>query len=313
MPDTASSGSPVPGGPSGLAPHGPPGALWHLSLVNDQLVPLQSPALCLDDAGVLTGLAVFESMRVDQGRIFAASDHWMRLNDGAARLGITAPGREAFESAIRKFLNATALRDCRLRITLSAGRSQPGSAPNPASAASGGEMFSIFAVPLPAVAPEIALVTAPWRRNAHSPLAGIKCAAWAENTLALRHAAQHGAGEAILLNTAGELCECAASNLFLVRTGVHDNPEILTPPLRSGCLPGITRAHVFRLAAELGISCTESVLMPDALLTATEVFITGTYRGVQPATSIDGRQLPAGPVAQSLRSALEGFRAGAAI
>lgn len=283
----------------------PPSPPYHLARVNGQIVPLDRPALCVDDAGVLTGMAVFESMRVDHGRIFALEDHWTRLSDGAARLGLRAPSCGEFRTAIQELIDAASIRDCRLRITLTAGRSQPGGASSPAA---GGEMFSIFAVPLPPVALEIALITSPWQRNAHSPLAGIKCAAWAENTLALRHATQHGAGEAILLNTAGELCECAASNLFLVSPAPPGAAAILTPPLSSGCLPGVTRATVFRLAAGLGISCTERVLRPADLLAASEVFITGTFRGVQPVTSIDRRSVPAGPVAQRLRSALEALR-----
>ena len=79
----------------------------------------------------------------------------------------------------------------------------------------------------------------PWRRNQHGALTGVKTTSYAENVVALAAARAAGVGEALLANTAGELCEGTGTNVFCVLDGVP-----CTPPLSSGCLAGVTRALV---------------------------------------------------------------------
>jgi branched-chain amino acid aminotransferase len=118
------------------------------------------------------------------------------------------------------------------------------------------------------------------------------------NALAMQEAARRGAFEGIMRNFRGELAECTTSNLFLVSDGVA-----LTPPLASGLLPGITRAFLFEVGEEAGITVREAVLRDDDLMNADEVFITSTTRGVVPATRIDNRVVGSGapgPVTRAL-------------
>ena len=139
----------------------------------------------------------------------------------------------------------------------------------------------------------------PWPRNERSPLAGLKSACWAENLVALDHARRHGCDEVIFLNTAGHLCEAATANLFLVKNGV-----VLTPSLDSGCLPGVMREVVLGLAGEIGLPCAETVLMPEDLHSADEIFLTSSLRGPVPLSRFETRELPPGPVCGQLRAAL---------
>ena len=88
----------------------------------------------------------------------------------------------------------------------------------------------------PAVA-DVAVV--PWVRNERSATAGLKTTSYAENVVALRYAHERNASEAILANTVGELCEGTGSNVFVGVGG-----KLVTPPLESGCLAGITRELV---------------------------------------------------------------------
>ena len=80
------------------------------------------------------------------------------------------------------------------------------------------------------------IVTAPWTRNEHGALAGVKSTSYAENVRALAYAIEHGASEALLLNTAGHVCEGTGTNIFCVF-----GDEVVTPPLSAGPLAGITR------------------------------------------------------------------------
>ena len=80
------------------------------------------------------------------------------------------------------------------------------------------------------------VATVPWPRNERSAVAGLKTTSYAENVVALAHAQERGAAEALMPNTHGQLCEGTGSNVFVVREGV-----LLDSTATSGCLPGITR------------------------------------------------------------------------
>jgi branched-chain amino acid aminotransferase len=109
------------------------------------------------------------------------------------------------------------------------------------------------------------------------------------NALAMQEALKSGADEALMCNQAGEVVECSQSNFFVVRRN-----EVLTPPLSAGLLPGVTRAFVMELAAELGLAAREERLTPDDLGSIDEAFITGTTREVTPVVRISERAIGSG-------------------
>ncbi|MCU1354408.1 MAG: class aminotransferase, partial [Acidimicrobiales bacterium] len=152
--------------------------------------------------------------------------------------------------------------------------------------------------PLDPVAPTTDVVTVPWVRNERSPLVGLKTTSYAENVVALARAKDAGASEALFANTRDELCEGAGTNVFVVLGGV-----LVTPPLSSGCLAGITR--------KLVLECTGAVerALPFTVLTeAEEVFLTSSTREVQAVAHVDGRAVPAAP-GPVTAAALAAFRA----
>ena len=148
--------------------------------------------------------------------------------------------------------------------------------------------------------PTVDVLVVPWVRNERGAVAGLKTTSYAENVRALAAAHEHGAGEAIFANTRGELCEATGSNVFLVEAGV-----LRTPPERSGCLLGVTRALLLELAARLEVACEEVELSPDALRGAEEAFLSSSTREVHPILRVDGAELAAapGPVTVSLAAA----------
>ena len=123
------------------------------------------------------------------------------------------------------------------------------------------------------------------------------------NALAMQEALKGGADEALMCNQAGEIVECSQSNFFIVREG-----QVLTPPLSAGLLPGITRAFVMELAAELAIPTREERLTPEDLKSADEAFITGTTREVTPVVFVDRAPIGGGKPGPISRQLLDLFR-----
>ena len=133
------------------------------------------------------------------------------------------------------------------------------------------------------------LVTVPWPRNERSAVAGLKTTSYAENVIALEWAHERGASEALLLNTAGYVCEGTGSNVFAVIDG-----QVATPPLTSGCLAGVTRELVLEWCGGVEVDVT-----PEDLGRASEVFVTSSTRDVHPVDRLDAVTYVApGPVTQ---------------
>jgi branched-chain amino acid aminotransferase len=98
-----------------------------------------------------------------------------------------------------------------------------------------------------------------------------------------------GADEALMLNDAGNVAECTADNVFIVKHG-----QILTPPVTAGALRGITRSVVFEIAAELGVRVRETDITRHDVFVADECFLTGTAAEIVPVVKADGRSIGSG-------------------
>jgi branched-chain amino acid aminotransferase len=127
------------------------------------------------------------------------------------------------------------------------------------------------------------------RRNEHSITAGLKTLAYTDAVAALIEARTAGADEVLFLDTAGHCSEASASNLFAVISG-----RLATPPTTCAALPGITRAAVIELAAELGAPVDERPFGLDELKGADEAFLTSSLRGIVPLVRVDGRAIGSG-------------------
>lgn len=246
------------------------------------------------DRGLMLGLGLFETILAVDGHLIHADRHIERLLTSCERLG-WRPDLPDFREITRELLRLNELSQGRARIRLSI---TGGSGLIHDLALGADHVVWITASPA-ADAPELTSANvSPWPKNERSALAGLKCASYAENLIALENAARLGFEETLFLNTAGHLCEAATSNLFLVKNG-----RVLTPSLASGCLPGVTRSVVIELAATLGISCEERQLTLADLQSADEVFLTSSIRGLMGVSRLDDRELPLGPVTRILRNA----------
>lgn len=250
-----------------------------------QLVDASQARVSVLDHGFTVADGVFETLKVTGGVAFAVSRHLDRLERSAAGMGLPAPDRDRVRVAITETIaaNAEALGELgRLRVTFTAGEAPLGSDRGEA-----GPTLVVAVSPMKPWPESAAVITVPWPRNERSPLAGIKSTSYAENVLALAQAHDHGAGEALMGDTRGRLCEGTGSNVFVVIDG-----RLITPTLDTGCLPGVTRALVLEWC-----DAVEEDMPFEALTSASEAFITSSTRDVQPVHRIDARSLTApGPV-----------------
>ncbi|MEV5801321.1 aminotransferase class IV [Streptomyces collinus] len=232
------------------------------------------------DHGLTVGDGVFETVKATHGQPFALTRHLERLTRSAHGLGLPDPDHDEIRRACAAVLDANPMPLGRLRITYTGGHGPLGS--------DRGEHGPTLVVALGETArrPDTtAVITVPWTRNERGALTGLKTTSYAENVVALARAHQHGASEALFGNTVGQLCEGTGSNVFVVLDG-----EIHTPPVSSGCLPGITRALTVEWTG-----ARETDLPLDVLERAEEVFLTSTLRDVQAVHRIDTAELPAAP------------------
>ncbi|HEY2832196.1 MAG TPA: aminotransferase class IV [Sporichthyaceae bacterium] len=251
--------------------------------LNGRMVPVEQATVPITDHGLTVGDGVFETTKVIHGVPFARTRHLARLHDSARAIGLPLPDDDYLRAAIDAVCATVADAPlARLRLTVTAG-------PGPAGSARGAGPPTVWASATPTSppsAPETAIVV-PWRRNENGALTGVKTTSYAENVVALATARAAGVGEALLANTAGELCEGTGTNVFCVLDGVA-----CTPPLRSGCLAGVTRALLLAWCPQV----VERSLSLADLARAEEVFLTSATRDVHAVASVDGRR-PGGPKA----------------
>ncbi|GGY23672.1 aminotransferase class IV [Streptomyces tanashiensis] len=250
--------------------------LW----VNGGLHDAETARVSVLDHGLTVGDGIFETVKAERGETFALTLHLERLTRSARGLGLPDPDLDEVRRACAAVLEANPMELGRLRITYTGGLSPLGSERGDAGTS------LVVALGETGRRPDsTAVITVPWTRNERGALTGLKTTSYAENVVALARARERGASEALFANTVGQLCEGTGSNVFVVVDG-----RILTPPVSSGCLAGITRA----LAVEW-TGAEETDLPLDVLESADEIFLTSTLRDVQAVHRVDGRELAAAP------------------
>jgi branched-chain amino acid aminotransferase len=249
--------------------------LW----VDGSLVPEHDAVIRADDHGLVVGDGVFETCKVIDGEVFALTRHLRRLHRSASGLGLQYDGAAVRAGVAAVTAGCSGLH--RLRITVTGGPAPYGSGRGQASPS-----ILIATSDLHGWEPAAQVATVRWTRNENAATAGMKTTSYADNVVALARAAEQGASEAIFANTRGELCEGTGSNVFVALGG-----RLVTPPLASGCLAGITRELVIEWLGDVA----EEPLPLGALAGADEAFLTSTTRDVQPIRAVDGTPLPAAP------------------
>ena len=275
--------------------------------VNGELLPRERAVVSVFDSGFVLGDGVWEGLRVSGGHPAFLEQHLERLAEGATAIlldiGMT---RDELTAAIYETLRANDMVDgvhVRLMVTRGVKRTpyqDPRVTVGPATVVIIAEHKEV----MPRTVTEgITLFTTHVRRatpdtldpklNAHSKLNDITACIQAYTA---------GADEALMLDPHGFVATCNSTHYFVVK-GTPDEPEVWTSDGRF-CLGGITRGNVLRMCRDGGITARETTFSLTDVYSAQEAFVTGTFAGVVPVRSVDGRTIGTGkrgPVVERLQ------------
>lgn len=253
----------------------------HWACVNGTLMPAEEARVSVFDAGFMQGIGLFETMRAYAGRLFRLERHLDRLRQSAQKLGWTVlPDADVLADNVQQVLRATASDDARVRLTVTTGSLHADAADTPtltivATAAPGGKY------PEDCYKKGVTVVVAGCRQDPTDPTIGHKTTSYFARLAALRQAHAMGAFEALWFTPEDTLAEGAISNVFAVRDEV-----LVTAPLDTPVLPGITRAAVLEVAGRLDIPTRDERLTLEELLAADEVFLTNSMAEVVPVVRV---------------------------
>lgn len=261
--------------------------------LNDGLIEAAAARIDPGDRGLLLGDGLFETIGVRDGgpRLWPA--HAARLAAGAATLGLPLP-RVDLPAAIGAVLDANALRDAAVRLTLTRGAGPRGVAPpEPCT-----PTLLITAAPLASTPPKpLALCIARFTcRNERSPLSRLKTLNYLDAVIARREALARGFDDAVMLNTRGRGTEATAANLLALIDG-----HWVTPPVEEGALPGVIRGELLAVGF-----AAEAAMTAAALFEADEMLLTNSL-GVTPVIRCEDRVLTVGEGAATAQRLFERF------
>jgi branched-chain amino acid aminotransferase len=249
-------------------------------LHNDEIVECDQRTLMAGQLGLLAGWGVFSTIRVYEGVLFEYDRHFARMRHDAELLHVPFPrDAAALKRSLLRLVNANEAFDASLRVVVV--RNHGGLWEGP-GVATDFDIIGLTANVTP-WADSVRLGVVANARHAGSPFAGTKLLSWAYNLTWYEQAHRDGYDEVVLLNERGEVAECTSANIF----AVFGN-QVWTPPLASGCLPGVTRDVLLKEVKLPEFKVAERVLRLEDLAAADQVFITSTTRELLPVVSIEG-------------------------
>ncbi len=275
-------------------------------MIDGRLVSPEQARVSVFDRGFLFGDSVFETIRTYDGKPFALDDHLVRLARSADLVYIPMPiGQAQLCSEIGQTLAAAGNEESYVRVIVTRGQGafglDPGLADQP--------LRVVIVRPLAPLPSEIyergvdAVTFQTMRPSDATDAVGAKIGNYLVAVLATRAAKEKGAHEALIVDNEGRVVEGATSNLFYVEAG-----ELVTPPERAGILPGITRAHALKAAANLGVPVRFDSPSVERLRAADEVFISSSIRELLPVVRIDGTPIAGAEVGALTTKLLKEFQ-----
>src|SRR4051812_29893243 len=273
--------------------------------IDGKLVDKSEAKISVYDHGLLYGDGVFEGIRVYSGKIFELDAHLDRFWNSAKAIRLELPvSREQITTAMYDTVKANNFTDCYIRLVVTRGVGDLGLDPKRCSKPTVFVITDLVALyPKEMYEKGISVITASVIRNHPNALSPrVKSLNYLNNILARIEANDAGVPEALMLNHDGNVAECTADNVYIVRDGV-----VQTPTTHDGILEGVTRQVIIELCAKLGIPLVEKTLQRHDLYIADEMFLSGTGAEVIAVTKIDGRTLGAGEAGPVTRRLMEAF------
>jgi branched-chain amino acid aminotransferase len=267
--------------------------------LNGKLMPAAEAMVPVSDRGFMYGDGLFETTRVVNGRPFRLAQHLERMVRGADYLKIPLPFTpKELQKFTAQLVEANAMPDAVLRVTLTRGAGERGYSPTAAGQPT--MVMSLHPLPkLPEEGPlQWSMITSSYHIPASGAISSFKTTSKILNVFARIEASERGADEALLLNTNGEVAETAGGNIFWV----YQN-TICTVPTGRGVLPGITRAVVLEICQALGLETNKRVIKPQHLRNAEGIFITQSVLGIVPVVAFDGEHVVPSPLVDQIATA----------
>lgn len=271
--------------------------------INGEFFPRHEAKISVFDSGFLVGDGIWEGIRLHHGRFAFLDRHLDRLFAGAKAVSIDIGNRDDIVAALRRTVDQNNMDDdVHVRLMITRGDKKTPSQ-HPSNVIGGPNMVIIAEHKRadPTVADEgISLFTATVRRPPPDTLdQKLNCHSKLHEVIALIQAVNAGADEALMLDPTGAVATCNATNFFMVRAG-----RVLTSTGQYN-LAGITRAVILESARADGMVAEERPFSLTDVYDADEVFVTGTFGGLTPVRSVDGRvvgpETGVGPVTARLR------------
>lgn len=249
--------------------------------LNGELKNADDARVSAFDSAFLQGIGLCETLRAYHGVPFRLARHLDRLHNSARVLGWTLlPDVDELAAGVRQVVAATEADEARVRVTVTTGSLQAAGAATPALT------VAVSAAANARYADElyqkgVTLLVSDCYVAPTDPTAGHKTTSYFNRLASLRAAHARGAFEIIWLTAAGGVADVALGNLLVVAGG-----RLVTPPLTTPVVPGITRATVMELAAGLGVDVEERPLTIAEVRAAEEVFITNSMIELVPVVRI---------------------------
>src|SRR5436853_5412349 len=274
--------------------------------IDGQFFAEQDAKVSVFDHGLLYGDGIFEGIRFYNGRVFRLEQHLERLWDSARSICLEIPmGPGEMTEALLETIRKNDLREGYIRLIVTRGVGNLGL--NPAQCKRPSVIIiatTIALYPKEVCEKGLTVVTCATRRTGSAALnPAVKSLNYLNNVMARIEANLAGADEALMLNEAGNVSECTADNVFVIKHG-----QIFTPPISAGALRGITRAVAFELAAEMGARIVETDITRHDVFIADECFLTGTAAELIPVIKADGRVIGNGSPGSSPTRMIARFR-----
>jgi len=256
--------------------------------INGKLMPRAEAGVSPFDSSVQNGDAVWEGLRLYDGRIFKLREHLARLRHSAVALAYgSIPSDDEIIAELKRTLEANGMRDgVHVRLTLTRGEKYTSGLDPRINTA--GHTLIILAEHKPPVYDKsgITLKISAHRRPPADVLdQKIHSCNQLTSILAKLEANAAGADDALMLDTRGFVAETNATHLFFVEGGV------IRTPTTAACPEGITRAAILELCEANGIDCGEADITLAEAYRADETFCTGTMGEIAPVVEIDGRRI----------------------
>lgn len=248
---------------------------------NDKIVKADQPLIMAANRGFRYGDGLFETMRMQEGKIAFLHFHFERLFNGMALMGFEIPDFFTPTYLEKKITELCEINGhsaaARVRLVVFRGN---------------GTLYDledhlphyiIESAPLQeAVRAELTIGLFRNARKAIDGFSHLKSNNYQPYLLGALHARKNGWGDSIILNTSGTVCESTISNVFIVKTGI-----IITPSLMQGCVAGIMRKHLLQLLPTMQYEVLEDMVTIEMLRDADEVFLTNSVQGIRPVSRLE--------------------------